>query len=55
MTDNEYVALVLETLEAVISSWHPDFVIYDAGSDVHGMMRWVDYLSLRWPVSETIV
>ena len=24
-----------ETLESVIASWRPDFVIYDAGSDVH--------------------
>jgi acetoin utilization deacetylase AcuC-like enzyme len=35
MTDDAYVSLVLETLDAVIASWHPDFVIYDAGSDVH--------------------
>ena len=35
MTDDDYVALVFETLESVIASWHPDFVIYDAGSDVH--------------------
>ena len=35
MTDDAYVSLVLETLDSVIASWHPDFVIYDAGSDVH--------------------
>ena len=35
MTDDAYVRLVLETLDSVIASWHPDFVIYDAGSDVH--------------------
>jgi acetoin utilization deacetylase AcuC-like enzyme len=35
MTDDPYVSLVLETLDSVIASWHPDFVIYDAGSDVH--------------------
>ena len=35
MTDEPYVSLVFETLESVIASWHPDFVIYDAGSDVH--------------------
>ena len=35
MTDDPYVSLVFETLESVIASWHPDFVIYDAGSDVH--------------------
>lgn len=35
MTDDDYVALVFETLESVIAGWHPDFVIYDAGSDVH--------------------
>ena len=35
MTDNDYLSLVFETLESVVSSWHPDFVIYDAGSDVH--------------------
>ena len=35
MTDDPYVSLVFETLESVITSWHPDFVIYDAGSDVH--------------------
>ena len=35
MTDDAYVSLVLETLDSVIVSWHPDFVIYDAGSDVH--------------------
>jgi len=35
MTDVAYVRLVLETLDSVIASWHPDFVIYDAGSDVH--------------------
>ncbi len=29
------MSLVFETLESVITSWHPDFVIYDAGSDVH--------------------
>jgi len=35
MTDDEYLSVVFETLESVIASWHPDFVIYDAGSDVH--------------------
>jgi len=35
MTDDAYVSLVLRTLDSVIASWHPDFVIYDAGSDVH--------------------
>jgi len=35
MTDDAYVSLVLDTLDSVIASWHPDFVIYDAGSDVH--------------------
>ena len=35
MTDDAYVSLVLETLDSVIACWHPDFVIYDAGSDVH--------------------
>ncbi|MEK9556154.1 MAG: histone deacetylase, partial [Gammaproteobacteria bacterium] len=35
MTDDAYLSLVFETLESVITSWHPDFVIYDAGSDVH--------------------
>lgn len=35
MMDDEYVSVVLETLDSVIASWHPDFVIYDAGSDVH--------------------
>ena len=29
------MALVFETLESLIAGWHPDFVIYDAGSDVH--------------------
>ena len=35
MTDDDYLSLVFETLESVAASWHPDFVIYDAGSDVH--------------------
>ena len=35
MTDDDYLALVFETLESLIAGWHPDFVIYDAGSDVH--------------------
>ncbi len=35
MTDDDYLSLVFETLESVTASWHPDFVIYDAGSDVH--------------------
>ena len=35
MTDDDYLSLVFETLESVVASWHPDFVIYDAGSDVH--------------------
>jgi acetoin utilization deacetylase AcuC-like enzyme len=35
MTDDKYLSVVFETLESVIASWHPDFVIYDAGSDVH--------------------
>ena len=35
MTDDAYVSVVLETLDSVIASLHPDFVIYDAGSDVH--------------------
>lgn len=35
MTDDDYISLVMESLEAVLLSWHPDFVIYDAGSDVH--------------------
>ena len=35
MTDDNYVSLVLESLESVLVSWHPDFVIFDAGSDVH--------------------
>ena len=35
MTDDDYLSLVFETLESVVASWRPDFVIYDAGSDVH--------------------
>ena len=35
MTDDDYLALVFETLESLIAGWYPDFVIYDAGSDVH--------------------
>lgn len=35
MCDREYLRVVFETLESVLISWRPDFVIYDAGSDVH--------------------
>ena len=35
MTDAPYLARVMETLESVLLSWRPDFVLYDAGSDVH--------------------
>ena len=35
MTDAPYLELVLDTLDSVLVSWRPDFVIYDAGSDVH--------------------
>lgn len=35
MTDNAYLGTVLDTLSSVLASWRPDFVIYDAGSDVH--------------------
>lgn len=35
MTDLDYISLVLETLESLLVSWYPDFVIFDAGSDVH--------------------
>ena len=43
MTDDDYLALVFETLESVIAGWHPDFVIYDAGVTCTWMTRWVDY------------
>lgn len=35
MTDEAYLKIVFDTLESVLISWRPDFVIYDAGSDVH--------------------
>ncbi len=35
MGDADYLAVVMETLESVLVSWRPDFVIYDAGADVH--------------------
>jgi acetoin utilization deacetylase AcuC-like enzyme len=35
MQDAAYLELVVETLDSVLASWRPDFVIYDAGSDVH--------------------
>ncbi len=35
MTDGPYLERVLETLDSVLAGWRPDFVIYDAGSDVH--------------------
>ena len=56
MTDDDYLALVFETLESVIAGWHPDFVIYDAGSDVHVTMRLVDYrLQLTVCIGEIMV
>ncbi len=35
MTDQAYLAAVFDTLESVLASWRPDFVLYDAGADVH--------------------
>jgi acetoin utilization deacetylase AcuC-like enzyme len=35
LTDDDYLPVVFDTLESVLASWHPDFVIYDAGADVH--------------------
>ena len=35
LTDGAYLPVVFDTLESVLSSWHPDFVLYDAGADVH--------------------
>lgn len=35
MTDSDYIGVVQETWHAVISAFRPDFVLYDAGADVH--------------------
>ena len=35
LTDGAYLPVVFDTLESVLSSWRPDFVLYDAGADVH--------------------
>ena len=33
--DAEYLAVVRDTLRAVLGSFKPDLVLYDAGVDVH--------------------
>lgn len=35
LDDNDYLQVVQETLTAAINSFKPDFIIYDAGVDIH--------------------
>ena len=35
LSDDEYLEVVTQTLDSAISSFRPDFIMYDAGVDIH--------------------